>query len=592
MACYHGRMSVRQAHQAGQWRLREPAAPGDCRRLAAALGVHELVARLLCQRGFSHEASARSFLEPRLADLHDPARIPGCGTAAERIVQAAKDRQPLVIYGDYDVDGITAASILWHTLKAIGAEVATYIPHRMEEGYGLNTDALLQFAAQSPRPLVVSVDCGITAIEPALAARRAGLELIITDHHQVDDAHLPDVDILVHPRLPGGNYPFGDLCGAGVAFKLAWQIARTFCGSDRVSDELRHLLLDLISLAALGTIADVVPLVDENRIITRYGLGQIQRTRFVGLNALIEASRLSDERIDAYHVGFVLAPRINACGRMGHARDALHLLTEADAAESQRLAQFLTTENERRRRVEREIFGQACAAIAEKQYDSDDMRAFVLAGEGWHQGVIGIVASRLVDTYHRPVIMLNIEDGVAHGSARSVDGVDIHEVLTCGAELFDSYGGHAMAAGMVLPSQRIDALREVVVREVNQRLDASRLVPQLTIDATATLDDMTFDVLEQLRSLAPFGRANPSPVLQLSDVQAHRAAERVGGEGRHLRLWVRQGQRCMSTIGFGLGDLAEQLPAGVRIDLAFTPKLGTWQGRPQIELHVKDVRLR
>ena len=584
-------MTIDLALNRYRWQF-APGCEGQAsQRLARELGVHPVIAELLSRRGCGDVEAARGFLSPQLNAMHDPALLPGVPEAADRLLRAAGVGQPIVIYGDYDVDGITASAILWHTLKLVGAAVTTYIPHRIDEGYGLNREAIEMFAAADPRPVVVSVDCGITATGPAEAARRAGLDLIITDHHSLLPGDLPPASILVHPALPGSAYPFDKLCGAGVAFKLAWQIGRVACGSERVSQTFRSLLLDLMSLAALGTVADVVPLVDENRVLTRYGLGQIKRTQFVGLNALIDASGLRSEKIDAFHVGFVLGPRINACGRMGHAGEALHLLTEAGRQEAERIAKHLTAENDRRRRVERRIYEQAAAMVMQAGYDAADQRAIVLAAEGWHQGVIGIVASRLVDTFCRPVVLLTSDQGVAHGSARSVPGVSIHRALTEAAHLMTSFGGHDMAAGMVLPTENIGELRHIIVEYVNSELDEADLVPTLDIDATTPLEALTFDFMEQLDKLAPFGRGNHAPIFSLHGAELDRPAERVGGEGRHLRLNLRQGEARHSAIGFGLGTLAEHLPAGAAVDVAFEPKLSTWNGRRQIEVHIKDLRL-
>ena len=324
--------------------------------------------RLLAARGFADAEAARRFCEPKLTDLHDPGTLPDIDVAAGRLVDAVRAGQKIVIYGDYDVDGITATAILFHTIRAVApdARVESYVPHRLEEGYGINADALRQIGADGA-DLVVSVDCGITAVEPADAARSIGLDLIITDHHNLpEDGRLPEALAVVHPRRPGSAYPFGDLCGAGVAFKLAWRFATTWCGSERVSSSLQRTLLDMLPLAAMGAIADVVPLVGENRIMASWGLRTIRDSPLAGLRALLEASDLADAKIDTEKVGFILGPKLNACGRMGHAAEAVRLLTDAPDDEAQEIAVRLATLNRERQRTERTILEQACELATDR----------------------------------------------------------------------------------------------------------------------------------------------------------------------------------------------------------------------------------
>ena len=590
-----------------RWQVHD-AGRSEGQTLTRQLGVHPLVGLLLHHRGFDDPDQASRFLHPKLTDLHDPAGLPGIEAAAGRLDQAVSQRQRIVIYGDYDVDGITASAILWHVLTAAGADVRCYIPHRIEEGYGLSVQAIQQIAQgqgadpdracdgstastdPSSKPLIVSVDCGITAVEPAAAAREAGVDLIITDHHEFPAGKLPDASVLVHPRLNGSKYPFGYLCGAGVAFKLAWQFAKVRCGCERVSQDFRELLLDLLSLAALGTVADVVPLIDENRIITTFGLGQIKRTRFTGLNALIDASRLREEKIDAFHVGFVLGPRLNACGRMGHAKDAVHLLTDAGESEATRIARYLTDENNRRRAIERQIVDEADQMVRQAGYDRDDCRAIVLSREGWHLGVVGIVASRLVDTFARPVVLLSVDNGQAHGSARSVEGVAIHEAIGSCAELLNSFGGHAMAAGLRLDADKVDQFRHRFTQYVNALLSADDLVHTIQVHSPCQVAQMTLPVAEQIQTLAPFGRSNPGPLFCLRGVRLDGPAHRVGAGGQHLRVQLREGNRTTSAVGFGMGDMAEGLTSGALLDVVFGPKLSTWQGRRRVEIHIRDLK--
>ncbi len=561
-----------------------------CACLMKQLGVPEMVARLLCRRALTDPQLADRFLTPKLSHLHDPALLPGIDDAADRILAAIAAGRPIVIYGDYDVDGITAAAILWHALGALGGQVSTYVPHRIEEGYGLNSQALASLATEHNKPLILSVDCGITAVEPAKAARDLGIELIITDHHELDPANLPDAAVLVHPRLPGSRYPFGDLCGAGVAFKLAWHVARKHCGSERLPDALRQLMLDMLSLAALGTIADIVPLVDENRVLATFGLGQIKRTNILGLNALIDTSRLRDESIDAYHVGFVLGPRLNACGRMGHAREAVELLTSASPEKAADIARYLSQENERRRATERQIANEAAEMVCQAGYDSPDCRVIVVAREGWHAGVVGIVASRLVERFHRPAVVLAVTDGQAQGSARSIEGFSIHEAFAACASHLTHWGGHAMAAGLRLDAANVDAFRTDMIAFVNARLTPHDLTASVPVDLSCSMDDVSLEVFEQLQKLAPFGRDNPPPVLMLRDVRLTHTPMRMGQRGNHLSLTLGDSSHAIRAVWFGAGDQAEQLAAGMRLDVAFEAKVSTWQGRRRVELHVCDVR--
>lgn len=570
--------------------------------LAEEFHVHPLVAKLLFLRGIATAKEASAFLEPRLSHLHDPASLPGAQKAAQRLAKAIEEKQPIVVYGDYDVDGVTATAILYHLLAALGAVVKTYVPHRMDEGYGLNEEALRTLVSecqkdnQQAHPVIVSVDCGITAVEPAQVAKELGVDLIISDHHTFDPENLPDAFALVHPRLPSSDsaaeYPCPHLCGAGVAFKLAWQVAREHYQSERLPKAISDLMVDLLSLAALGTVADVVPLIGENRVLTTFGLGRIKHTRFDGLNAMIAAARLADEKISAYHIGFVLGPRLNACGRMGHAKEAVRLLTTATDGQAMELAKFLTKENERRRTTEKTILKQAKEIVEQRGFGAKNQRAIVLAQPEWHKGVIGIVASRLVDTYNRPVVMLSIEGDQAGGSARSVSGVSIHEALNVCSSKLIKFGGHAMAAGLSLATQRIDEFRSQLIKYVNSQLTEKDLVPWLDIDGGINLEDCTIDLFEQLGRLAPFGQGNRSPRLLVENVQLVNLPKKMGRNGDHLSLLIRADNTTMRAVAFNMGDLYMDLPEGVYLDVVFKPEISVWRGVKRAELHVEDLALR
>jgi single-stranded-DNA-specific exonuclease len=585
------RWSVRQTQTDAEW--------------INGLDLPPLVRRVLLARGFSDPHQIERFCEPRLSHLHDPVLLHGADAAAARIIDAVRREQVIVIYGDYDVDGITATAILYHTIKTVApaARIRTYVPHRLEEGYGLNSEALRQLKADGA-DLVVTVDCGISAIEPANVARDIGLDLIITDHHELQHplapgsaggSHLPHALAIVHPRLPASNYPFADLCGAGVAFKLAWRFATLWCNSQRVSDSLQKTLLNMLPLVALGTIADVVPLVDENRVMTAFGLRLIKQTPLVGLRALIEASGLMDEKIDAEKVGFALAPRLNACGRMGHAADAVRMLTEASPDEAMAIARTLTEVNQHRQGVERHIFEHACRMAEDAGMTSEERRIIVLAHESWHPGVVGIVCSRLVERFARPTILLQRGRNVCKGSARSVDGYSIHEALTAASEHLITCGGHAMAAGLSLHPDRLAAFTDALTLHANARIGIDQLTPTMTIDCSATLDELDMGSVQRLHALSPFGRANRAPTLQVSDVVVAEAPRQIGANGRHLSVRLRQninGQwKWMRCVWWGAGSHAGDLAAGMRLDIAIEPRINTWNGQTNVEAELQDVRV-
>ncbi len=559
-----------------------------------ASGRRPLIERVLASRGVVDREAVERFTNPTLHLLHDAALLPGVEAAAARMLESLKRSGPIVIYGDYDVDGITAAAILYHTCRAIApqAEIRTYIPHRLDEGYGLNVEAIEQIAAEKA-DLIITVDCGITARSEAQRARELGLDLIITDHHElpVDRADLPEATVLVHPRLPGTGYPFGDLCGAGVAFKLAWRLATMWCGSERVTDRLRSVLKDHLALAALGTIADVVPLVDENRIIARYGLRHMRDTGNVGLNALITAAGLDDaDRIDGEAVGFRLAPRLNAAGRMGHAREALRLFTTDDPAEAHQLAAQLERQNRQRQSAESAIVQQAREMAEQAGMTGDDRRIIVLAHEQWHAGVVGIVCSRLVSMYHRPVVLAQRGGDVIKGSARSIEGYSICGALAAAGQHLLTHGGHDMAGGFSLRPEAWEPFVEHLTAHANAHIEPADMVRRLEIDATADLAEVDHLAARALSDLGPFGRGNPPPHLLLTNLRLTGEARVMGEQGKHLALQVAGGRSMMRLVGWNLGRHARQFAAGMRLDAVIRPKLNSWNGRVSVEGELSDWR--
>ncbi|MEO7156942.1 MAG: DHH family phosphoesterase [Vicinamibacterales bacterium] len=633
-------------HRPKRWII---APPNDrAQELADRLKTSTVIAQVLLNRGFAEADACSKFLRPSLKCLHEPELIPNLTKASQRIARAIAAREKIVIYGDYDVDGITATSILWHAITLLGGDVDFYIPHRIDEGYGLNASAMGEIIDAGAK-LIVTVDCGVTAIEPASVARARGVDLIITDHHEWhlcaggsgDVPSLPDCYTIVHPRLShdddhnAADYPNPSLCGAGVAFKLAWGIGIAAGGSPRVSPEFRQFLVEATALAALGTIADVVPLVDENRILAAFGLGGLKASKLVGIQALIESANLTGQKLDSYHVGFLLAPRLNACGRMGHAREAVEMLTRADHARAIEIATYLEAQNKERQAMERSILDAAIAQVEEQKLDGDHCRAIVLAGEGWHPGVIGIVASRIVDRFCKPTIIVAFPspaDGIrpadgdpadaaespatrpvhqhasitrpqsptrlqspsagliGQASGRSIAGFHLARALEACGEHLESFGGHEMAAGLKVKPENFDAFRAAFCAYAMKTIAPDLLVPVLKLDGEAELRQVTAALVTDLQRLGPFGHGNRKPLFCSKGLQVTAIPRRVGKTGNHLQLSVRQGNNTMKAIAFGAGDLFDKLKPGVLIDLAFEPTINEWNGNKNVELEVKDLQ--
>lgn len=576
---------------AGAWKRGQrrwnvhPAAEGAA-ALADQLRVAPLIAQVLHHRGIDSPEKAQRFLNPKLTDLADPAALAGTVDAARRIAAAAKAQRRIVLYGDYDVDGITGVAILFACLKLAGADVGYYVPHRLDEGYGVNVEAVRKIAAEGAK-LIVTVDCGISAHEAVSEAAAAGVDVIVTDHHGLGPT-LPAAAGIVHPGLGGCAT---ELSGAGVAFKLAWQLARELCGQDRVDAAMKGFLLDATCLAALGTIADVVPLVGENRVLATFGLRGLPASRNPGLRALIDCAGLRGEKIDAYHVGFVLAPRLNACGRMGHAALAVELLTEAGEDRGLKIAQYLDQQNTQRRQVEQEITAQAIEMAVRMGFEDRSHKALVLASEQWHGGVIGIVASRLVERFHRPAVLIALgADGVAHGSCRSIPGFHIRDALAACGEHLAGFGGHAMAGGLKIEPARVDAFREAMLRYAAERIPDECLTPALEIDAEAALRAFDHNVAQCLAKMGPFGQGNPHPVLVVRRCQVMGPPRRMGRGGQTIGLMLRQEGVVMRAVGFGMGDLADALVGVNEIDIAGEPALNEFNGRVSVEFKLKDVQ--
>lgn len=558
-------------------------------RLSAGLKVTPLVAQVLIARGYSTPEAAQGFLRPKLADLHDPMLLPGVPAAAQRIVAAVQQKRRVTVYGDYDVDGVTSTALLWHCLQLLGANVDYYIPCRIEEGYGLNEAAVRQLHEEDPNRLLVSVDCGIASVHEAAVAREIGLELIITDHHHIGQ-ELPDAAVLVHPRLPDTAYPFGELCGVGVAFKLAWAICQITGDGKRASPRMREFLKSAVGLTAIGTIADVVPLVDENRIIVRYGLQTLKEHPSPGLQALLRVSELQDKaEISAEDIAFGIAPRINAAGRLGQARLAVELLTTDDLNRAVSLAAYVDELNKNRKTVERRIVKEAKELVAaHPEWEQDG--TLVLAHHDWHPGVIGIVASRIAEAFEKPTVMISLrDDGTGQGSARSFAGFDMYAGLEACRDCLLGFGGHKAAAGLQIEAQQVDACRTSLANWARNNFAPTADDTALRVDAEVHLSEITRRAVMELQHLGPFGEANPKPRFASRRVNLAEPPRTMGEGDRHLALKVRQHRTHLRAVAFGRGEWAEELAAiHDPISISFAPQINSFRGYEKVELMLHD----
>ena len=562
-------------------------------RLERAASVPPIVAQLLLSRGVYEPDHVRSFLDCKLTGLRDPDELPGCAAAADLLYAAVRERKQIVIYGDYDADGMTATAILLSCLKLLGAEPTYYVPNRLEEGYGLNHEALRNIARRGGQ-IVVSVDCGIASIAEAETAREVGLELIVTDHHEMARS-LPTAAAIVHPRLPGTSYPFGGLCGAGVAFKLAWALCQRASQSKKVTDAMRSYLLSAVGLAAIGTVADIVPLLDENRIIVRHGLNSLKYAPALGLAALLEVTKRHEKQLlDSEDLSFCLAPRLNAAGRFGQAQLGVELLTTDNPKRAQELAEYIHELNSSRESLERKLMLAAGKQITDELH-AEDEPALVLAGRGWHAGMIGLVAGRLAEKYHRPVVMIALDQhGVkpGAGSARSCNGFNLHEALAACGEHLLGFGGHAAAAGLKIDESRVEAFRNAFCEVVAAHAEGGRPQAELRIDAEGPLAQLTPHLVQQIETLSPFGCGNPRPVLCATGVKLAEPPKRIGGGERHLQIKLSQHRVTMRGVGFGFGDAAEELAAiDAPLDVAYRPVINEYQGRSRVEVQLVDWRV-
>jgi single-stranded-DNA-specific exonuclease len=558
--------------------------------ISNSLRISPVLSQLLINRGIVDIESARTFIQSDLSLLSDPMLLPDIEKSSKRIIDALSKGEKVTVYGDYDVDGISATALMVQCLETLSglywnqeSIIDYYIPDRLEEGYGLSTGAI-ETISKTGTKVIITVDCGVNAFEEAEFAREKGIDLIITDHHE-PCGELPEAGRagghggcncafgLINPKLATSNYPFRELSGVGVAFMLAWALGQnapnrnsqpTGSGNKKVASEFKDFLMNAMGLAALGTIADVVPLKQENRILAKYGLSSLQHSENPGIKALKEVAGLNDKKIYSYHVGFCLGPRINAAGRVGNAKKGVEMLTAKCEDTAKEIALYLESENKRRQKIQSDMLKSARKKVLNDVDFNSDM-AIIISDDNWHQGVIGVVASRLASEFHRPVIIIAIDGEVGHGSARSIPNFHLHNALlkcqelSTDKKLLISFGGHAQAAGLRILKKDIPEFKKIFNTISDGQLGEDDLIPALNIDIEVELSSISRSLLEELKCLLPHGEGNPIPVFATRDVSIVGQIRRFGVNGKHLGFYVRQGDVSFKAVAFGMGDKIDAL---------------------------------
>ena len=548
-------------------------------RLAEEFKTSEIIGRVLANRDIESLESSRSFFDPKLSQLHDPFLMKNMNIAARMVTEKVKRGGRIFIFGDYDVDGTTGSSALFLFLTSLECDAKVYIPDRMKEGYGLSRDGI-DVAKDWGADLLISCDCGINATDEVAYANDQNLEVIITDHHMPDE-NLPEAKAILNPKQPGCSYPFKGLCGGAVVFKLIQAVSKLL----DLDDDLVHQYIDLITL---GTAADIVPLTDENRIIVKHGLKSLSKTKRPGLRALLEVSGLGEKELTVGRLLFWAAPRINAAGRLGDANRAVQLMTTENLTESLKLARELDEENRQRQDLQQSMVDEAIMKV-NAEVDLEKEKAIVLWDDNWHEGVIGIVASKIKETYHRPAVIISLSNGTGKGSARSVKGFDLYENLTECRELLDGYGGHPMAAGLTLNRENLEDFRTRFSNLAYETLADDDLVNSLDIEGEMDLNLIDSRFMDFLEKLAPFGPGNMTPKFITRHVIPV-GNPRLVGNGDHLKFRAKKGETSYDAIGFNMGNHYEKLITGKPIDIAYVVEKNEWQGRTSIQLNIMDIK--
>lgn len=559
------------------WKIKQPNLDLQ-KEISQALDISEILAQLLINRGVRSAEEAKGFLDCDLANLHNPFLLKGMKKAVQRIRKAKATGEKVMVWGDYDIDGITSVTLLMSVLKEMGVHVLHYLPNRLEEGYGLNEKGAKE-AKKKKVGLLITVDCGISAHQTINYLKKIGIDTIVTDHHQPGEGSLPAAVAIIDPLQKGCSYPYKYLAGVGLAFKLACAL----------SGNQKDVLDRYLDIVALGTVGDIAPLTGENRILVKQGLVNLGKTEKLGLVALIKVSGLANREINARHIGYILGPRINASGRLGSPEDSLRLLLATTEDEAYNLAQKLSKGNRTRQRIESQTLQEAIEQV-ESRINFKEHSIIVLGAPHWHQGVIGIVASRLVERYLRPTIMISLKDDFGQGSGRSIGNFHLLEAVTKCKDLLEEYGGHRRACGVKLKKDRFSEFSRTINQVASEMLVPEDLIPTLEIDAQIPLFNLNTGLIEQLDVLSPFGADNPKPLICSSKLKIKSKTSIVAG--RHIKFWVTDGRLTCEAIGYNKVGVFPQLLAGQTVDLAYSPSINNWQGNFSIQLKIEDLKIR
>lgn len=548
-------------------------------QLRSMFNISEMMARTLINRGVDDIDKANTFIKADINDLYDPFLLTDMEKAVDRILVAIEENEKICIYGDYDVDGITSTALCVNILRNLEADVMYYIPVRAEEGYGLNHEAI-EYIAEQGVNLIITVDCGIQSIDVVETVKKSEMDIIITDHHECGEI-LPDAYAVVNPHRHDNSYPFRELAGVGVAFKLMQAVTESI--------GYRELLYDVLDIAAIGTIADVVPLLDENRIIVKNGLEKLMNTENVGLKALIAICDLKDKQISSYNIAFIIAPRINAAGRLAHAGRCVELLITEDEALAYEIVNELEVENKERQRIEAEILEKAIAKLtADKELET--RKVIVLDELNWHPGVIGIVASRIVEQFSKPSILIGLDNGIGKGSGRSMSGFNLYDAMNKCNELFEKFGGHEMAAGLTIKSDNIEVFRKKINEVAEEMLQGKELIPEILVDYKLEPADINLEIAKQIKDLEPFGMGNPNPNFVCRNMQVI-DKKLVGANSKHLSLNLYDGSNNIKAIAFNMGNLYNVLSSNKKIDIICCMDINIWNDNESVQLVIKDIKI-